>query len=811
MYHHAKPPFQKTGDWLLIVESPAKCAAIESCLGAKYNVIASMGHITTLRTLKDVDIKHGFTPTFHPASGKTQHIAYMRGAIALYDPARIILATDADREGEAIAFHIATTFGLSVDSTQRITFSEITPAAIRRAVETPGRIDMEIVRAQHTRQVLDLVIGFTISPLLWKYMSHTSKPTVSPSAGRCQTPALRLIYENHIAEKSKSPATSFATRARFFTGFTDTPFVLHHCWKSADEIRNFMELSRDHAHRWTVSPPRIETVYAPEPLHTAALLQLAGGQLHYSPKTVMKLAQELYQSGYITYMRTTSREFSAEFIESANVYIESNFDARYCKHREISKGAAGAAGEGAAAHEAIRVANIQTKTVSTADPRAAVLYSLIRRATIQACMADATNKVMDMSISAPLQTEYTRKLCISLFDGWRAATEGAKTGGCAPDDTALINALPYFPEIATLTNIESTEELRGIHEYYTDTAIVRELDTQGIGRPSTFASFTETLVDKEYVLRKDVPGITRVCSTFSFATDVSATPAAQIVETHHERVFGSAKRRLVITPAGIQCVEFLLEHFAYIFEYEYSRKMESALEERGDTTHIVSDIYDFIQSRAKLLKDTVSEYTRYPLEDDCMIVFHKQYAMIHITEAPDRPADILPLKIGVCIDWDRLREGGYTTAELAAFPTTRLGVWKDAPVNLYIGKYGPYIDYNGKYIHIKPDDIPLADFTLAVAIDRICAAERAVETPAPDPDILRVLNSTMTIRVGRYGHYIQIRKNAGKPKFVSLKKFPGKFLDCDVNEVIAWCNRECDATTATTATAPKKRKPDTKK
>jgi DNA topoisomerase-1 len=724
--------------------------------------------------------------------------------VALFSPDRVILATDADREGEAIAFHLATAFGLSLEKTPRIAFGEITRAAILRAVAAPGRIDMDLVRAQHVRQVLDIVIGFKVSPVLWKYVFHTSG--VTPSAGRCQTPALRLIYDNYVRSTTHAPDMRIVTTGTFFA--TSSKFRLDKVWKDRDETRAFLEASRAHQHTTTMSPGRLETAAAPLPLNTAALLQLAAQRLRLSPKQTMQLAQELYQAGHITYMRTSARTYCAEFAAEAARHVAARFGAEYCgappvtgQYKAAGGGAAGPAEPPREAHEAVRVSHIEVEATETGDPRAGALYKLIWRATMQSCMADATYITHDIKVAAPMEATYTRKAHIPQFAGWRAAArkgddEGGEDGA---DDTALVSLIMYSPEpkVAPVQQIECVEELHGVHTYLTDAAIVRELEDRGIGRPSTFASFTDALVLKRYVTRTDVPGETRECVSLRLCFD---THNNTIIETKTNKTFGAAKQRLVITKEGIQCIEFLVRWFGAIFEYGYTREMEEALDAVAHGApaprDIVGETYGLIDARAAAIRAGAAVRTTFALEEGATLEYHKLGAMVHVAATPDRAAFTLPLKEGITIDFERLGAGEYTSADIAAFKDGLLGQWKGADVMLRVGRFGPYIESGDKRVTLKPPPPDLAAFTLAEAVAMLDPAapgniKTGGEGAAGQTGVLRALDARSSVRAGKYGHYVYyLPEGAAKPALLSLKTFPGKFLDCETTEVLEWAKTE---------------------
>ena len=302
---------------LVIVESLAKCKKIEDYLGPTYTVIASFGHLRNISGLDSIDIHNNFATTYSIIQEelKLKQIEKIRSEINKSDD--VIIATDDDREGEAIGWHICDLFGLSITNTKRIIFHEITETAIKTAILNPKRINMDLVNAQQTRQILDLLVGFNISPILWNCVSKTHDTSLS--AGRCQTPALRLVYENYLDIK-QSPGKLVYNTSGYFTSL-NLLFDLNKQFDNETLAKEFLELCKNWDFIFTKTEPKKTIKKAPEPLTTSSLQQLASNELHISPKDTMKYAQQLYEGGYITYMRTDSKKYSKDFIESVKKYI----------------------------------------------------------------------------------------------------------------------------------------------------------------------------------------------------------------------------------------------------------------------------------------------------------------------------------------------------------------------------------------------------------------------------------------------------------------------------------------------------------
>ena len=582
---------------LIIVESPAKCQKIETYLGKdKYMCLASFGHIREIADgLKSIDVDRDFAIKFAIMSSKYAQVAKLRTAIA--DAAEVILATDDDREGEAIAWHLCQVFNLSVETTKRIIFHEITEPALKAAVAAPRTINMSLVLAQQARQVLDLIVGYKISPVLWTYVAHTNL-----SAGRCQTPALRLIYDNY-KEIEASTAVLVYTVSGIFTKYNLTFHLSREIESSGDSSAKCLELfiqetskAPDSGFRATVggsgsgTPAKKVTKAPPSPYSTSTLQQAASNELHLSPKDTMSVAQKLYEQGYITYMRTDSKVYSAEFVTKACDYIRKRFagagdelignlSSVSSSSSSSSKGSKDAAA--AAAHEAIRPTDIsRTLLPQSCHPREHRLYSLIHRNTLESLMAPAVCQTMTMAITSPVavagqscEYRYTAEQVIK--PGWKLVAGGYDTeakeytyfASLASASAATTSPVMPFKRIMTKCSLRNTKS------HYTESGLVQLLEKMGIGRPSTFSTLIDKIQERGYVKLKDVPGKPVECREFMISETKSIESKTEV------REIGGESRKLVIQPLGIIVIEFLLAHFAPLFEYEFTKNMENQLDE----------------------------------------------------------------------------------------------------------------------------------------------------------------------------------------------------------------------------------------
>ena len=576
-----------TGRTLVIVESPAKCQKIESYLGKdKYMCLASFGHIREIADgLKSIDVDHEFAIKFAIMSSKHAQVAKLRTAIA--DATEVILATDDDREGEAIAWHLCQVFHLSVETTKRIVFHEITEPALKAAVAAPRTIDMSLVLAQQARQVLDLIVGYKISPVLWTYVAHTNL-----SAGRCQTPALRLIYENY-KEIESSTATMVYTVSGIFTKLNLTFHLSREIESGEESLETFIRetaAAPDAGFRATVGAPKKATKAPPSPYSTSTLQQAASNELHISPKDTMSVAQKLYEQGYITYMRTDSKVYSAEFVANARDYILKRFGMEGNLTDDLLLGNLSAT-KGTAAHEAIRPTDIsRTLLPQSCHPREHRLYSMIHRNTLESLMAAAICQTITMAITSPVavvSVSGTSTLCEYRYTAEQVIKPGWKLVAGGYDKEA--REYSYFASL-TAASAASTAHimpfkrimtkcsLRNSKSHYTESGLVQLLERMGIGRPSTFSSLVDKIQERGYVKLQDVRGKSLECREFVITKKTDSAVAS--VESKTEvREIGGESRKLVIQPLGIIVIEFLLAHFAPLFDYEFTKNMENQLDE----------------------------------------------------------------------------------------------------------------------------------------------------------------------------------------------------------------------------------------
>jgi DNA topoisomerase-1 len=758
---------------LVIVESPAKCKKIEHYLNLtenKYKCIASYGHIRELPGLTGINIRNNFAPTFIECEGKKTQIGKIRKAIEA--AAEIILASDDDREGEAIAWHLCQVFQLPVETTKRIIFHEITEPALRQAIATPRKINMAVVNAQLARQVLDVLVGYHLSPLLWKHVKD------GLSAGRCQTPALRLIYDNQRVIEMTPGKQSYVVTG-YFTN-KNIPFVLNH---PEEGMREFLQASLTHKHVYNPPTLRTKICAAPQPFSTSTLQQAASNELHLSPKDTMSQCQALYEEGYITYHRTDSQQFSEEFKAKAALYILKTYGENYLKgvKDQITM----------CAHEAIRPTKLECKEVEGKEAR---LYKLIRRRTLESCMAAASVSVLNASISAPClagpslagpsKYEYHYSAEQIIFAGWRAVA-GASAEASEPEEEAegavADNAnYTYLQTLKTNVSLPFKKIKASIHltetkQHYTEAKLVSLLEEKGIGRPSTFASLIDKIQERKYVKKENVQGKRIACTEYT-------VESGQLQATQVEREFGNEKNKLVITPVGILALEFLLKHFEPFFQYAYTKQMEDDLDlvVQGAIKwpSICEKYYKELEDLSATIAERGKETIRIDADHTYMI---GKYGPV-IKCVKNKETTFKPVRKD--IDLNQLRRGEYTLADVLEPPEIgpiSIGLYLEKPVYIKVGKFGKYLEWNGlskslKHLKQKPADITLED-VIELLFD---AGNEAEQT--------RVLGPDATIKKGKYGLYIYYQnKKMKKPRFLKLDGFSGgDVLTCDLRIIKEW-------------------------
>lgn len=746
---------------LVIVESPAKCKKIESYLGPGYKCIASFGHIRELADgLKGIDIHNNFKPTFRLLPGKSKYIKPLRAAIKKAD--EVILATDDDREGEAIAWHICKAFKLPL-TTKRIIFHEITKSAIQNAVLNPTIVDMNKVNAQLARQVLDCLVGFTISPVLWKNISRQG----ALSAGRCQTPALRLVYDNQCEINNAPGRIAYDTTG----SFTGLDFKLNHNHENEVTIGTFLENSVDFKHVYTCAKPVSKKKQPPKPFTTSTLQQKASNILHFSPKRTMTTAQKLYEQGYITYMRTDSRTYSKEFVGKAKKFIVGKWSSDYVNDDIEALSQRNGAKGAQEAHESIRPTDIKKEKLG-ADPGQQRLYDLIWSNTVESCMSPAEYNLISAKIAAPEKHWYKYSEELITFPGWLIVK------GYEKENPIYENMIKLKQnKIVQYSTIQSKMTLKDLKTHYTEARLVQQMEKVGIGRPSTFSSLIAKIQDRKYVKKGSVKGKPLKCVDFTLSGET-------LEESENTRTFGEEKNKLVIEPTGIIVIEFLIKQFDSLFAYKYTKNMEDSLDEIAKGAKLWHSLCLSCNNEMEKLSGTIKKGNKEHIRiDEDHVYMIAKYGPV-VKWEKDGETKFKSAKKD--LDIEKLKRGEYSLEEIIevkqSFTGKRLGSYKNEEVLLKKGKYGLYMtcgDNNyslkglGKSENIKLEDV----------LDILLGKKSS------NPNVLRVISKSLSIRKGKFGPYMFYKTEAmKKPRFLNMKNMEWKSMH--VQEVISWCKEE---------------------
>lgn len=743
---------------LVIVESPAKAKTIEKFLGKDYKVLSSYGHIRDLKKKAfSIDIDHGFTPEYVIPEEKKKLVSELKEEAAKAQT--VWLASDEDREGEAISWHLYEVLGLKPENTKRIVFHEITKQAIEQAVEHPRDIDINLVNAQQARRLLDRIVGFELSPVLWKKV----KPALS--AGRVQSVAVRLIVEREREISSFKSESSFRVNAIFtITGSNGTTHEikaeLDHRFKTEEEARGFIEKNRQaHFTVEATSKKPIRKSPAP-PFTTSTLQQEAARKLGFTVAQTMRIAQKLYEDGKITYMRTDSVNLSSLAINTCRQEIENIMGEKYVKTRQFHTKTKGAQ----EAHEAIRPTYMSNQTIEgTAQEKR--LYNLIWKRTIASQMADAEieKTVIDIAIEGDTH-KFVATGEVIVFDGFLKVYKESDDDENENDSESTM--LPPIKTGDTLERKEITATQRFTQHppRYTEASLVKRLEELGIGRPSTYAPTISTIQQREYVVKGDKPGEERKYTVIKL-------DSKGIKTTEKTENVGSEKGKLLPTDTGMVVNDFLTEYFPEILNYNFTADVEKQFDEiaegKKEWKSLMKDFYKVFHPWVESAMSLKSEHKvgervlgQDPKTGKSVSVKIGRFGpVVQVGSADDEEKPkFAQLKKDQSIETITLEEA----LELFKLPR-ELGQFENENVTVGSGRFGPYIKFGSKYISIPKDmdplEITIEEATELIQKKRAEEAQKVIKTFAEEPG-LEVLN-------GRYGPYISYNKNNYKlPKDV---------------------------------------------
>ena len=798
------PKKYSTTTTLVIVESPAKCKKIEKYLGSGYKCVATYGHLRELSSLKNIDIENNFTPTYTITNNaiKQKQIEFLRKEIKNAD--EVILSLDGDREGEKIAYCVAQIFKLDINKTKRITFNEITESAIQTAIKNPRTIDMNIVNAQQARQILDVLVGFKVSPMLWKFISSPKGKEYSLSAGRCQTPALKLIYDNQKDINEYDERKVYNTTG-YFTN-SNIAFELNKQFETDDEITDFLDGTADFSHIYTCSQPVKIFKQQPEPFTTSKLQQVASNELHYAPKETMRLCQSLYECGFITYMRTDSKIYSNDFIDSTTKYIIKNYDAKYINENINSMTTGLSLVKETAkkpqpktdkpppqeAHEAIRPTDISLFELPEGiDNKERRMYKLIWENTLESCMAVASFYSVKATITAFQSTHFGYSSELIDFPGWKIVKKKYSIDNKEYQYLQTIKQNSIIP----YKKITSKVTITGLKQHYTEARLIQLLEEKGIGRPSTFSSLVDKIQERGYVKKEDIKGRELSCTDFELEN-------GEMFEIETKREFGNEKGKLVIQPLGTIVIDFLDKHFAGLFNYEYTKLMEDELDKiaKGDITWF--NLCENCNNQIDLLIDGLKDETKIEikLDENNTYIVGKYGPVVKFTETINGKEVIKFKPIKKDIDIHKIENREYTVEDIVEAivettkPTTSsksqniLGTHEGNDVILKKGKFGIYISWGENSKNLKElGNRPIENITFEEVKKYLDDGNKNI----------REINSSTSIRKGPKGDYIFYKTTKmKKPKFFDLKNFNSDFKEdykiCDITILKSWIKEKYD-------------------
>ena len=773
---------------LVIVESPAKAKTIENFLGKGYIVKSSIGHIRDMPK-KDmgIDLENNFQPTYVVSNDKKKVVAELRKLAK--NASTIYLATDEDREGEAIAWHLLESLKLPID-TPRIVFNEITKNAITEAVANPRTVDHHLVDAQQARRVIDRLVGFEISPVLWRKISGAR------SAGRVQSPVVRLVVErereitNHVAE------SSFKVKAELVTSDGDAVEVkLDKEFSNKDEALNF---SRDlvNADLTVIDIGERPSIRSPKaPFTTSTLQQEASQKLGLSVKQTMSIAQNLYRDGAITYMRTDSLNLSEIAIEEAEKQIKEKFGADY-HHLRRYKTKNTSAQE---AHEAIRPTDLTKPSIFGLDELSSKLYSLIYKRTLASQMSDAKLQKTKIHIKISNRDEtFIAKGEVLIFPGFLSTYDYMSS-----EDRLLPKLNPG--EFLSLNSYSAKESFTRPKARYTEASLVKKIEQMGIGRPSTFATMVTTVQDRNYVSKETREGYEREYQLIEIVSN-------ELQESTAFEKTGAEKNKLFPTNVAYLLNDFLVKNFSNIVDYEFTANLERSFDkiatEEIAWQSVVKDFYTPFHEQIEVAKDISRDEThgKRVLGHDSKsgkpvsVRFGRYGAFAQIGQQDDEEKPTFAsLRRGQDIENITLEEA----LELFNMPRNVGETADGTKVKANYGRFGPYIQYGNKYVSLKehtPEEVTIEDALLLIAAKEKFDAERIIKKF--DDSEIQILN-------GRFGPYIWNGKKRGKgQKNITIKKL---FGDKDPSELsLEECVKAISGKIKSKAAKKKKKKPTKK-
>ena len=757
---------------LVIVESPAKAKTIEKFLGKDFHVMSSYGHIRDLQK-KDfgVDIDNGFTPMYEVPADKKKVVSELKAAAKKAEV--VWLASDEDREGEAISWHLYEVLGLNDEKTRRIVFHEITKTAILGAIENPRPIDINLVDAQQARRVLDRIVGFQLSPVLWRKI----KPALS--AGRVQSVAVRLIVEREREIREFNSEAAYRIVAVFTKEEDGQTYELKAEYnkrlKTKEEALALLEQLKTSTFEVADVTMRPTKKTPAAPFTTSTLQQEASRKLGFSVGQTMMVAQRLYESGKITYMRTDSVNLSGLAINAAKTEIDSHYGENYVKIRKYSTKSKGAQ----EAHEAIRPTYMNAHEVGgTAQEKK--LYSLIWKRAIASQMADAQLERTTVNITASeAEGRFTATGEVIKFDGFlRVYLEGTDDDEDTEKDSGLLPPIKNG-EILTMQETTATQRFTLKPPRYTEAALVRKMEELGIGRPSTYAPTISTIQNRGYIEKGNVEGVERMYNVLKLANN-------KIKDSDKKEIAGADKNKLIPTDTGIVVNDYLVENFASILDYNFTAKVEKSFDKvaegKVEWKKLIEEFYSVFHPKVEAAINMKTEYRagervlgtdpKTGRQVSVKIGRYGPLAQIGEKDEEEKPL-FSSLQKDQSIETITFEE----VMKLFELPRS-LGEYEGKIMTASVGRFGPYIRHDGKFYSLPKELDPYKvnddEAILVIEEKRKKDKEKIIQTFEEEPGLI--------VQNGRYGPYISFeKKNYKIPKTVK----PEELTLEDVRKIIS--------------------------
>lgn len=731
---------------LVIVESPAKAKTIEGYLGKDYKVVSSYGHVRDLpKGDKAIDIQNRFKPTYEVTADKKEVIKQLKSLVKHAET--VFLASDDDREGEAISWHLKEVLNLKDENTRRIVFREITKNAITKAIENPRKIDIDLVNAQQARRILDRLVGFELSPILWK------KIKTGLSAGRVQSVAVRLIVEREREIEKFKAKSSFRITAQFEIKGKTLNAELPKKFATEEEAAEFLKkcLGAEFNIENLETKPGKKTPAAP--FTTSTLQQEASRKLYFSVAQTMSVAQKLYEAGKITYMRTDSVNLSEDAMQSAKKEIISAFGSEFHEPRKFTSKSEGAQ----EAHEAIRPTDFSKHEVN-GDRNEQRLYELIWKRAIASQMADAKleKTVATIGISST-EEKLTASGEVIKFEGFLKVYLESTDDEPEDEENGNKGLLPplNIGDVLDLLEMKGRESFTRPAPRYTEASLVKKLEELGIGRPSTYAPTISTIQKRDYVVKESRDGTER--KYLEMKIDKQTFSKSEKTE-----ITGADKNKLFPTNIAMVVNDFLVEHFPNVIDFSFTAKVEKEFDDIAHGGQVWQDMIDNfygkfhtrVEETANVARADVNsarELGKDPKTGKPVIARLGKFGpLVQIGEQEDEEKQFASMKKGQFIENISLDDA----LELFKLPRD-VGMFEDKKMVAGVGRFGPYIRHDGKFVSLKKEQDPLA-ITEEEAIQLIeekreSDEKKHIKTFEENPEI-QILN-------GRWGPYIKFGKN----------------------------------------------------